>query len=216
MFIPNMIGRYRFAQAGISLIELIMFMVIISVGLAGILSVMTITTRASADPMLRKQAIAIAESLLEEIQLQPFTFCDTDDPQAATAIAAVVGVPGAGCTAANTIEGFGAGALESRGSTTAPYDNVYDYSGAASGTPTNLLPSPPGIVGLDNVAIAGLNDYSATVTITQEAVGPVPVVPADTVPADASLRIDVQVRSGNNVDVTLTGYRMRYAPNAMP
>jgi MSHA pilin protein MshD len=208
MFIHSMTGRYRFAQAGISLIELIMFIVIISVGLAGILSVMTVTTRASADPMLRKQAIAIAESLLEEIELQPFTFCDPDDPQAATATAAVVGAPGVGCTAANTIEGFGAGALESRGSTTAPYDNVYDYSGTTSGTPTNLLPSPPGIVGLDNVAIAGLNDYSATVTITQEAVGPVP--------ADASLRIDVQVRSGNNVDVTLTGYRMRYAPNAMP
>jgi MSHA pilin protein MshD len=218
MFILSMTGRYRFAQAGISLIELIMFMVIVSVGLAGILSVMTVTTRASADPMLRKQAIAIAESLLEEIQLQPFTFCDPDDPQAATATAAVVGAPGAGCTAANTIEGFGAGALESRGSTTAPYDNVYDYSGTASGTSRILLPSPPGIVALNNVntAITGLEAYSATVTITQEAVGPFPVVPADTVPAAASLRIDVQVRSGNNVDVTLTGYRMRYAPNATP
>lgn len=209
MFIRSMGGQYRFAQAGISLIELIMFIVIVSVGLAGILSVMNVTTRASADPMLRKQAIAIAESLLEEIELQPFTFCDPDDPQAATATAAVVGAPGVGCTAANTIEGFGAGASESRGSTTTPYDNVYDYSGAASGTPANLLPSPPGIVGLDNVAIAGLNDYSATVTITQEAVGPA-------VPADASLRIDVRVQSGNNVDVTLTGYRMRYAPNTTP
>src|SRR4051794_24643993 len=78
MFIPSVTDRYRFAQAGISLIELIMFMVIVSVGLAGILSVMTVTTRASADPMLRKQAIAVAESLLEEIQLQPFTFCDPD------------------------------------------------------------------------------------------------------------------------------------------
>ena len=87
-----MISRYQDRQLGISLIELIMFMVIVSVGLVGILSVMNITSRASADPMLRKQAIAIAESLLEEITLQPFTFCDPDDANAATATNSTVGV----------------------------------------------------------------------------------------------------------------------------
>jgi MSHA pilin protein MshD len=57
-------------QRGISLIELIMFIVIISVALAGILLVMNQVTRSSADPLIRKQALAIAESMLEEIQLQ--------------------------------------------------------------------------------------------------------------------------------------------------
>lgn len=59
-------------QRGISLIELIIFIVIISVALTGILLVMNQTTAHSADPMIRKQAIAVAESLLEEIQLQDF------------------------------------------------------------------------------------------------------------------------------------------------
>ncbi len=59
-------------QRGISLIELIMFIVIISVALTGILLVMTKVTSHSADPLLHKQAIAAAESLLEEIELQDF------------------------------------------------------------------------------------------------------------------------------------------------
>lgn len=59
-------------QAGVSLIELVIFIVIISVGIAGLLSVMNLTTRSSADPMLRKQALAVAEAMLEEIQLKDF------------------------------------------------------------------------------------------------------------------------------------------------
>ena len=59
-------------QRGTSLIELIMFIVIVSVALAGILLVMNVTTKGSADPLVHKQAIAAAESLLEEIELQDF------------------------------------------------------------------------------------------------------------------------------------------------
>ena len=57
-------------QRGISLIELIMFIVIISVAVAGSLLVMNKVTGHSADTLVRKQALAIAESLLEEIELQ--------------------------------------------------------------------------------------------------------------------------------------------------
>lgn len=59
-------------QKGISLIELIMFIVIVSVALAGILLVMNVTTKSSADPLIHKQTLAVAESLLEEIELQDF------------------------------------------------------------------------------------------------------------------------------------------------
>jgi MSHA pilin protein MshD len=60
----------RIKQRGISLIELIMFIVIVSVSLVGILLVMNQVTAHSADPLIRKQALAIAESMLEEIKLQ--------------------------------------------------------------------------------------------------------------------------------------------------
>lgn len=49
------------------MIELIMAIVIISVGIAGILLVMQITIKSSADPMISKQALAMAESILAEV-----------------------------------------------------------------------------------------------------------------------------------------------------
>jgi MSHA pilin protein MshD len=62
----------RSRQHGFTLIELIIFIVVVSAGLAGILSVMNTVVKSSADPMVRKQTIAIAESLLEEILLKDF------------------------------------------------------------------------------------------------------------------------------------------------
>jgi MSHA pilin protein MshD len=65
--------RAAFArQRGVSLVELIMFIVIVGVAVAGIVTVMTQAITYSADPLIRKQAIASAESLLEEIELQDF------------------------------------------------------------------------------------------------------------------------------------------------
>lgn len=59
-------------QRGFTLIELIMFIVIVGIGVAGVLSVFTTSVKSSADPMVRKQALSIAESLLEEILLKDF------------------------------------------------------------------------------------------------------------------------------------------------
>ena len=69
---------YAKDTAGFSLVEAIVFIIIVSVALAGVLSVMTFTTRHSADPLVRKQAIAIAESLIEEIAAQNFNKLPTD------------------------------------------------------------------------------------------------------------------------------------------
>ncbi len=68
----------RSRQRGFTLIELIIFIVVVAAGLAGILSVMNTVVKSSADPLVRKQAIAIAESVLEEILLQN----PEDDPAA--------------------------------------------------------------------------------------------------------------------------------------
>lgn len=60
-------------QAGVTLVELIIAMVIISVGLLGIIQVFSFNSVASADPMVTKQMRAVAEGLMEEIQHQNFT-----------------------------------------------------------------------------------------------------------------------------------------------
>lgn len=59
-------------QTGFTLIELIIFIVVVAAGLAGILSVMNTVVKSSADPVVRKQSIAIAEALLEEILLKDY------------------------------------------------------------------------------------------------------------------------------------------------
>lgn len=59
-------------QSGFTLMELVLFIVVISIGIAGILMVMDVSGRASADPMVRKQALALADSLLEEILLKDY------------------------------------------------------------------------------------------------------------------------------------------------
>ena len=74
----------RRKSRGLSLVELVVFIVIVSVAVAGIIGVITVTTQSSADPMVRKQALAIAEAVLEEVQLQPFTLCDADDSSGGT------------------------------------------------------------------------------------------------------------------------------------
>ncbi len=59
-------------QKGFTLIELIIFIVVVGIGVTGVLSVFSTNIRSSADPLVRKQALAIAESLLEEILLKEF------------------------------------------------------------------------------------------------------------------------------------------------
>jgi MSHA pilin protein MshD len=69
-------GATAVRQCGFTLIELIIFIVVVSVGMAGILQVMNTVVKSSADPMVRKQSIAVAESMLEEILLKEY--CDPD------------------------------------------------------------------------------------------------------------------------------------------
>lgn len=185
---------------GLSLIELIMFIIIIGAGLAGILGVMNFTTRASADPLIQKQALAIAEAYLEEVLAMPFTYCDPDDVHAATAESAALDPPAPPTDitlCATLLEGIGAEG-ETRGSTTVPYDNVNDYNSLPAGAPANL----------DGTVISGLGAYQVSVAVVAEALS--------TVTAAESLRVTVTVTGPVGVIVTLDGYRTRYAPNALP
>lgn len=60
------------AQRGVTLVELVIAMVIIALGLAGVLGVLSRTSVTSTDPMIIKQMTAIADGMMEEIQLKPF------------------------------------------------------------------------------------------------------------------------------------------------
>ncbi len=62
----------RSRSLGFTLIEMIIFIVVAGMAMTGILSVMNTVVKSSADPMVRKQTLAIAESLLEEILLKDY------------------------------------------------------------------------------------------------------------------------------------------------
>ena len=68
------ISRGGRGQRGMTLIELLVFIVVVSLGLAGVLTVFNQVVRHSADPLVAKQALAVADALLEEILLKDF--CD--------------------------------------------------------------------------------------------------------------------------------------------
>ena len=179
-------------QAGLSLVELIIFIIIVSVGLAGILSVFNLTSQKSADPQVRRQMLAIAEALLEEVELKPFTYCDPDDPNAATATSSAGCTGGAGGANDESKLPLGPDATDT---SRAVYDNVSDYNGL------NLSPASD----INGTTIAG---YSASVSVTQQQL-------EASIPLGASLRITVTVTHGSD-SLSLSGYRLRYAPNSLP
>lgn len=186
----------RARQHGFNLIELILFMLIVSVGVVGLLGTMNSAVINSVDPMLQKQALSIAESLLLEIERQPFSYCDPEDANAATATSA------AGCSAGlsqDTLSGP-IPATESRdGSSGSYYDNVTDYARSPALVLNNVSDA-------NNPPIATMTGYTATVTMSW----------ADSTfgfsnGSHNAIKILVNVQSGP-ANVSLTGYRIRYAP----
>ena len=187
---------------GVTLVELIVFMVIVGAAMAGLFAAFDTITKGSADPQVRKQVLAIAESLMEEIALMPLTFCDPDDSAAATATSSSGCTGGAGGANDEDKPALGPEATEDRYGTVLAFDNVNDYNGLN-------LAAPPGIKDINNVDVPGLAGYSANVSIARA--GTALGLAAD---GDA-LRITVTV-TGPGATVALDGYRMRYAPNTVP
>jgi MSHA pilin protein MshD len=88
--------------AGVTLIELTVSIMVIAIAVSGTLLLVSTATRHSADPMVERQALAIADAYLEEILLRAFY-----DPD--------LGVGGGSCPAAEASRPL--------------FDNVCDYDG---------------------------------------------------------------------------------------
>lgn len=186
---------------GLSLVELIVFIVVVGVAVAGVLGAISVATRGSADPIIQKQALSIAEAVLEEVQSMPFTYCDPDDPNAATALSASDCTGGAGGANDEGRLPLGFETGETRLSTTTPFDNVSDYNGFVMAG---------GIVDIagNAVPMPVLAAYTASVAVAGQALGGIA--------ASDSLLITVTVTGPGFTTATLHGYRIRYAPNALP
>lgn len=199
---------WRARQRGISLIELIMFIIIVSIGVVALLAVFATTSRKSSDPVIQKQMLAIAESLLEEVQSKPFTYCDPDDANATTAAQAVVGAGTALCATSAQSNNLTQPAGETRTNPLNPFDNVADYGGTTGTTTINPISDVTG------TAISGLGAYNAQISIAAQALNNIAANDGDGAPQ--SIVITVRVNGPGNSNLTLEGYRTRYAPNSVP
>ena len=198
-------------QRGVSLIELIVFMGIVGTALAGVLSVLNLTTMHSADPMIQKQMLAIAEGLLDEVEMMQFSACDpvtNTDPAATTT---------AGCLPAGSFQQFGYPTLGA--SPRSNFNNVGNYCSNAgpSAATCSLL-----TLGSASVPIADLTGstsgapagYWATIALTPEALWG--VASNATAASMNVLRITVTVyHVGSNDSLALESYRTRWSPAAL-
>lgn len=201
----------RLRQGGLTMIELIVFIVIMGVALAGVITVFAYTSNSSADPLQRKQAMLLAEALLEEVSLARFTYCHPNDAAAETATSA------SGCM--TLPENVGPLPGEKR-----PFFNINDYV-SGFGARASFTDTDP-LGGITDVTGAGLPSrlafYKAFVTINSVAkFGPdgmqIGAVPSPVNGADTDvLHISVRVEFGNNQSIVLDRYRTRYAPNSTP
>jgi MSHA pilin protein MshD len=191
------VDRNPLRQRGVSLIESIVFMVMISVGVVGLVTVMNPLISASADPMATKQMVAVAESLLNEIMHQPFTWCDPDDANAATA-------QSYGDCASNPQNASGptpnTETRDGSGPSGEFFDNVRDYTGFA----------------MDNVADpAGgsvTGGYRVEVAIAEGAVAGVAADAALSITVTACRTVAPSAPCAGRPSLALIGYRLRYAP----
>jgi MSHA pilin protein MshD len=150
---------------GFTLIEMVVAMVIIGVGLAGVLLTFNTVVKSSADPMIQKQMVAVAEELMEEILLKPHAVAGTAPTNALAA-----------CGAAPAVR--------------SGFDDVRDYH----------LYQTTGVCDVDGDAVAGLETYSVSVSVSS----------ASWLGIADSLRIEVTVtRAGESF--RLTGWRTPYA-----
>lgn len=194
----------RRRQQGLTIVELVMFIVIVGIAAASILQVMDLANRNSTDPIRRKQAMLIAEAYMEEVQQAQFTACDPIDANASTAMVA------GDCATTPELFGPEGGALR-------PFDNVNDYvpnSAYVQGTPVRAFANAAGVdtdvagvplgAGLGNVQF---NGFTTTLALRNVAL---PNIAA----ADV-LEITITVNYGSGESVVLQGYRTRYEPRAL-
>lgn len=209
----------RRGQRGFNLIEVIVFIVIVSVALVGVLSVFNVTIRHSADPLIRKQMQALAEALMEEVLLRPFTYCNGSDTRLKLATEARVSATG--CT--TKVQGFG---YDVDAATRDRFNNLTNYCAIS---PSNSTSCPAMVLGSVGSASSQIPDvsgigvtpegYWAVVMLTPEALNGI----GSSAPASATdatglnvIRVTIVVGSvHSDEEIRLDSYRTRWAGNIL-
>jgi MSHA pilin protein MshD len=73
----------RGRETGATLIELVVSIVIVAIAVGAVLGLLSTTVGRSADAMVLRQAVSLAEAYIEEVSLKPFVDPDGVDGEAA-------------------------------------------------------------------------------------------------------------------------------------
>lgn len=168
------------AQRGVTLVELIIFIVVVSIGVAGVLIAFNTAVASSADPMLTKQALRLAESTLQEVLQKSY---QNDALDAANTSATL------GCTATTTPS------CRANNPTDRPnYNDVDDFNGY----------SQTGVTTLDGaVTVTNLATYALSISVDKA------TATLGAIAAPDVKKITVTV-TGRGQTLSLSGYRSNY------
>lgn len=177
-------------EQGLTLIELIASIVIISVATIGLMAAVTAAVGRSADPMIQTQATIIAAAYMEEATLA--SLCDPSynpDGNSATTCRNECNT--------NPCSGGCGGSVFGAETGRSTFDDVCDYNGL----------SDAGARDRAGNALAGLSGYTVNVSVLDGATVSLGS-PALTAAAGRVVRVEVQVTHPMlNPPVTLVGYK---------
>lgn len=182
---------------GFTLIELVVAIVILSIGTVAFLTLITSTTKNSVDPQIRVQGNAIAQAYLEEIMLS--SFCDPDwDPNLdadANPLTNPQNCPNdcissacSGCKASGT--GW---TTETR----ATYDDVCDYTAISGASATDR----------NGLSLGNVGDYTVSITVDDAGVS---LHTGATSNNGQVVRIDVDVTHTSGTSMQLSSFKTNY------
>ena len=125
--------RRRRRQAGLTLIELIVALALAGVLLGSLWSAWALMGRASADPLVARQQLAIAQSLLREMELQPISGASAVATPGRTGYSSITNYNGLSMTGITDVEGNAVTGLSAYGATVSVSTLALSGVPAASG-----------------------------------------------------------------------------------
>ncbi len=122
---PGVRDEQNRRQLGVTLIEMVIFIVIVGIAVTAVMSVYISTTRTGADPMVRIRGIELGKSILEEILLKAY---DNSTPLGGGCVQFSAG---SRCTSGPSATAQSAAGFGSDGETRATFNDVDDYQNLA-------------------------------------------------------------------------------------
>jgi MSHA pilin protein MshD len=198
----------RRRQHGFTLIELVMYILIVGITVAGLSTLYVNSVARSSEPLQRERARTMASSYLEEILGKPWNentpdgggcvqsgsgrcaaYCGAFTPGSCPS--PVCARSGPNCQPANSAASIGTDLGET---TRTDFDDVDDYDGLNACPPTDATGS----------AVTGLQGYCATVSVSA------PGASWNGIPAADALLIEVEVTTPGGEAIRLEAYRVNF------